>query len=110
MEHKVQVVYPEQPAEKFKSFTERFGKCTIPAILELVKQQGETTNNAATELGVLYNIVCIFIILFKDMHYKLYRKAGRSTKVYFEEFKMWEKGRSVWNDEVNYVYVWGKNF
>ena len=70
MEHKVQVAYPEQLAEKFKSFTERFGKCTIPAILELVKQQEETTNNAATELGVLYNtIVCIFIILFKDMLY-----------------------------------------
>ena len=96
MEHKVQVAYPEQLAEKLKSFTERFGKCTIPAIVELVKQQGETTNNAATELGVLYNtIVCIFIILFKDMHYISYRKAGRSTKVYFEEFKMWKKGRSV---------------
>ena len=96
MEHKVQVAYPKQLAEKFKSFTERFGKCTIPAILELVKQQGETTNNAATEIGVLYNtIVCIFIILFKDMHYILYKKAGRSTKVYFEEFKMWKRGRSV---------------
>ena len=70
MEHRVQVANPEQLAEKFKSFTERFGKCTIPAILELVKQQGETTNTAATELGILFNTFdCIFIVLFKNMHY-----------------------------------------
>ena len=106
VEHKEQVETVEELEAKLKGLGDRFCNVTLPAILQLAKQQGESVDlNDTSILGDWFRCIdaCMHDIC-KEIIYVTYC----DVEVYPEKSAVQQKRKTIWSSKIYSVREWGK--